>query len=87
MCYLLMLRYCNNNYLFLSRLCQFVMQNLLFGDTPVLESMHLMEPEVRAIKEEVRKALTQAAIPLKAYAAEYEKHLELHNTNTDSYVQ
>uniref|UniRef100_A0A3Q3IZZ6 Dynein, axonemal, heavy chain 1 n=1 Tax=Monopterus albus TaxID=43700 RepID=A0A3Q3IZZ6_MONAL len=54
---------------------RFVMQNLFMADDLWLESVNLWEPEVIELREKVRSALIQAALPLRAYAAEYEKHL------------
>ncbi|KAM3838092.1 dynein axonemal heavy chain 1-like [Diretmus argenteus] len=52
-----------------------------------LESVGLLEPAVSELKKKVRLALRQAAIPLRAYAAEYEKHLELHNLDIETLLK
>lgn len=63
------------------------MQKLpIIGDS-LLESVSLWEPEVNEQREKVRNALIQAAIPLRAYAAEYEKHLELHNSDVKTLLE
>ncbi|XP_041639844.1 dynein heavy chain 1, axonemal [Cheilinus undulatus] len=64
-----------------------VMTNLLFGDDLLLESVGLWEPEVTEMREKIRSALIKAVIPLRAYAAEYEKHLELHNLDIETYLK
>ncbi|KAL7406937.1 hypothetical protein ABVT39_000487 [Epinephelus coioides] len=69
------------------QLNKFVMQKLFIGGNPLLESVNLWEPEVTELREKVRSALIQAAIPLRAYAAEYEKHLELHNLDIETHVK
>ncbi|XP_051804747.1 dynein axonemal heavy chain 1-like isoform X2 [Acanthochromis polyacanthus] len=69
------------------QLDKFVMKNLFIGDDPLLESVKLWEPEVTELREKVRNALIQAAIPLRAYAAEYEKHLELHNLDVETLLK
>ncbi|XP_026203417.1 dynein heavy chain 1, axonemal [Anabas testudineus] len=61
-----------------------VMQNLFFGGDPLLESVNLWEPEVTELREKVHHALIQAAIPLKAYARQYEKYLELNNLDIET---
>ncbi|XP_023120862.2 dynein axonemal heavy chain 1-like isoform X2 [Amphiprion ocellaris] len=66
------------------QLDKFVMKNLFIGDAPLLESVMLCEPEVNELREKVHNALIQAAVPLRAYAAEYEKHLELHNLDMET---
>ncbi|XP_040015424.1 dynein heavy chain 1, axonemal [Xiphias gladius] len=66
------------------QLDKFVMQKLLIGGDPLLESVSLWEPEVTELREKVRSALIQAAIPLRAYAVEYEEHLELHNMTIET---
>ena len=62
------------------------MQKMFISGTPLLESVGLLEPVVTELRELIRLALRQAAIPLKAYACEYEKHLELHNSNIDTFL-
>lgn len=63
------------------------MQKLLIGGDPLLESVSLWEPEVTELREKVRSALIQAAIPLRAYAVEYEEHLELHNMTIETLLR
>lgn len=60
------------------------MQKLFIGGDPLLESVSLWEPEVTELREKIRIALTQAVIPLRAYAAEYEEHLELQNLDIET---
>ncbi len=62
------------------------MQNLIISGDPV-DSVKLWEPKVNELKEKVRNALIKAAIPLRAYAAEYEKHLELHNLDIETLLK
>lgn len=63
------------------------MQKLFISGDPLLESVGLWEPKVCELREKVRNALIQAAIPLRAYAAEYEKHLELHNLDIETLLR
>ncbi|KAG7240353.1 hypothetical protein INR49_026924, partial [Caranx melampygus] len=69
------------------RLEKLVMQRLLIGGDPLLESVHSHEPHVTELREKVRHALIQAVIPLKAYAAEYEQYLDLHNLDIDTLLR
>ncbi|KAL0978572.1 hypothetical protein UPYG_G00172390 [Umbra pygmaea] len=64
------------------QLDKLVMQNMFISGTPLLESVSLWEPAVAELRERLRVALHQAAIPLRAYAREYEKYLELYNSDT-----
>uniref|UniRef100_A0A4W6F8M2 Dynein axonemal heavy chain 1 n=1 Tax=Lates calcarifer TaxID=8187 RepID=A0A4W6F8M2_LATCA len=62
------------------QLDKFVMQKLFIGGDPLLESVSLWEPEVTELREKIRIALTQAVIPLRAYATsqEVKKQVEQH---------
>ncbi|KAM8915859.1 dynein axonemal heavy chain 1-like [Spinachia spinachia] len=64
-----------------------VMSELFMEPNQMLKSINLCEPEVVELREKVRNALVQAAIPLRAYAAEYEKYLELHNLGIDALLK
>lgn len=65
---------------------QFVMTNLfIVGD--VLWSVGLWEPEVKNLRESISVALKQAIILLKAYAREYERHLELYNSDINTFLE
>ncbi len=63
------------------------MQKLFIGGDPLLESVNLWEPKVTELREKVRNALIHAAIPLRAYAVEYEKHLELYNLDIEIFLK
>ncbi|XP_069045720.1 dynein axonemal heavy chain 1 isoform X1 [Lepisosteus oculatus] len=66
---------------------KFVLKDLFISGTPLLESVGLWEPAVSELRESVRAALRQAAVPLRAYAREYERHLELHNTDVEAFLR
>ncbi|XP_018600098.2 dynein heavy chain 1, axonemal isoform X2 [Scleropages formosus] len=66
---------------------KFVMKEMFISGTPMLESVSLEESAVKELREKVRKALSQATLPLKAYAREYERHLELHNSDIETYLR
>lgn len=63
------------------------MKNLFISGVPLLESVGLWEPAVQELKERVGNALCQATIPLQAYAREYECHLELHNSDVNTFLK
>lgn len=63
------------------------MKNLFISGVPLLESVGLWEPAVKTLKERVGDALRQASIPLQAYAREYECHLELHNSDINTFLK
>lgn len=63
------------------------MQKLFISADLLLESVNLWEPEVIELREKVRNAVKQAAIPLRAYAAKYETHLELHNLDMETLLK
>ncbi|AWP03287.1 putative dynein heavy chain 1 axonemal [Scophthalmus maximus] len=69
-----------------SELDKFVMQKLFIGDDPLLVSVTLWETKVTELREKIRNALIKAAIPLVAYAAEYEEHLELYNLDMETFL-
>ncbi|KAL6464354.1 hypothetical protein MHYP_G00266710 [Metynnis hypsauchen] len=74
---------CTHN---IPQLDKFVMKNLFISGVPLLESVGLYEPAVRELRERVSLALRQATIPLRAYAREYECHLELHNSDINTFL-
>lgn len=57
----------------------------IVGD--VLWSVGLWEPEVKNLRESISVALKQAIIPLRAYAHEYECHLELYNSDINTFLE
>ncbi|KAF4107339.1 dynein axonemal heavy chain 1 isoform X1 [Onychostoma macrolepis] len=68
------------------QLDKFVMKNLLVVGC-VLDTVALWEPDVNNLRESISLALKQAIIPLRAYAREYECHLELHNSDINTFLE
>ncbi|RXN34314.1 dynein heavy chain axonemal [Labeo rohita] len=68
------------------QLDKILLKNLLIVGY-VLESVGLWEPEVKNLRESISVALKQAIIPLRAYAREYECHLELHNSDIKTFLE
>ncbi|XP_043978634.1 dynein axonemal heavy chain 1 isoform X2 [Gambusia affinis] len=67
------------------QLYRFVMKKLVVMGSLLIEPMCFYENEVVALEEKVRNVLKKATIPLRAYAARYEKHLDLHNLDIDAF--
>ncbi|XP_035980517.1 dynein heavy chain 1, axonemal isoform X4 [Fundulus heteroclitus] len=67
------------------QLYKFVMKKLVTMGSLLLEPMSFYEEEVRELEEKVRSTLIEAAMPLRAYAAEYEKHSDLHNLDLEAF--
>ena len=66
---------------------QYVVDKLFWPVTPLLESVGQHEPQINALRVRVEKAITQALIPLLAYATQYEQYLELINLDIKTYIE
>ncbi|TTB85611.1 Dynein heavy chain 1, axonemal [Bagarius yarrelli] len=75
---------CTHN---LPQLDKFVMKSLFISGVPLLESVSLWELEVKKLSDRVVNAVCQAIVPLRAYAREYECHLELYNSDVNAFLQ
>ena len=64
-----------------------VMEKLFWSGTPLLESVGENESEVKQMREIIRQAIQRAIVPLRAYAKEYEKYLELYNLDIKKYLE
>jgi len=63
------------------------MEEIFFSGTPMLESVGAHEPPVEVLRETAREAIKNSLIPIKAYAKEYERHLELMNLDINKYIK
>lgn len=70
-----------------SFLLQYVLENIPVTGTPLLDSVDLHEPEVEEMRVALQSAIEKALIPLRAYAKEYEKFLELHNNDVQYFLK
>ena len=70
-----------------SQLEKMVMKKLFWSGTPLLETVGENEPPVVKLRELIRKAVRQSITPLKAYAKQYEKYLELFNLDINEYLR
>lgn len=64
-----------------------MLEDLFVSGTPLLESVGLHEPTVEELRNNIRMAICKASVPLKAYAKQYEKYLELNNTDVETYMK
>ena len=62
------------------------MEDIFWSGTPLLESVGEHEPHVEELREAIRTAIRKAVVPMKAYAREYERWLELINLDINEYV-
>ncbi|XP_025097584.1 dynein heavy chain 1, axonemal-like [Pomacea canaliculata] len=65
---------------------KFVMEDIFFAATPLLETVGKLEGQVVKMRETVRHAIQQAIIPLEAYAAEFSQYLPVFNTIIPTYI-
>ncbi|XP_060076356.1 dynein axonemal heavy chain 1-like, partial [Ylistrum balloti] len=66
---------------------KYILEDIFWSGTPLLESVGEHEPPVEELRHNIINAINRALIPLKAYAREYEKHLELMNLDINKYIQ
>ena len=66
---------------------QYILEDIFWSGTPLLESVGEHEPHVEELRENIKKAIRKALIPMKAYAREYEKYLEIMNLDINVYIK
>ncbi|XP_070580015.1 dynein axonemal heavy chain 1-like isoform X2 [Ptychodera flava] len=66
---------------------KYVLEDIFWADTPLLESVGEHEPPVEELRETIRNAIKKSLNPMKAYARAYEKHLELMNLDINQYTK
>ncbi|XP_043932324.1 dynein axonemal heavy chain 1 [Protopterus annectens] len=66
---------------------KFVLEEMFISGVPLLESVGLHEPAVEELRGTIQNAIRKALIPVRVYAKHYERHLQLNNTDIDSYVK
>ncbi|XP_063674391.1 dynein axonemal heavy chain 1-like isoform X3 [Bolinopsis microptera] len=64
-----------------------VMSKLFWAGCPMLESVGAHEPHVEILRSKIRKGITQALIPLRAYLKRYEKFRPLAELNVADYLK
>ncbi|XP_022110107.1 dynein heavy chain 1, axonemal-like isoform X1 [Acanthaster planci] len=66
---------------------KFVLEDIFWADTPLLESVGEHEPRVEELRDTIRDAIRKALVPMKAYARAYEQFLELMNLDINEYIK
>ncbi|XP_033101869.1 dynein heavy chain 1, axonemal-like [Anneissia japonica] len=66
---------------------KYVLEDIFWADTPLLESVGEHEPRVEELRQNIRNAIRKALIPMYAYSRAYEQHLELMNLDIDEYIK
>ena len=66
---------------------QYIMEEMFFSGTPLLEAVGLHEPFVEELRDIIRHAISKALIPMKAYATQYETFLPVLNLDTNAYIR
>ncbi|XP_048258404.1 dynein axonemal heavy chain 1-like isoform X3 [Haliotis rufescens] len=66
---------------------KYILEDIFWSGTPLLESVGEHEPPVEELRDAICNAIRQAVIPMKAYAREYEKYLELMNLDINLYIK
>ena len=66
---------------------KFVMEDIYYSGTPLLESVGHSEPHIIELKETIVTMIRQALIPLRAYAKSYDRYTNLMNLNIDNYIK
>ena len=63
------------------------MEDIFWSGTPYLESVGEHEPAVEELRETICHAITRSLIPLKDYARQFDKYLELINLDINQYIK
>ena len=66
---------------------QFIMEDMFFSGTPLLEAVGSREPFVEDLRETIRNAISKALIPMRAYATQYEYFLPILNVDPAVYIR
>lgn len=77
----------SENHVLLSASSQYVLEDIFWADTPLLESVGEHEPKVEELRDTITMAISKALIPMRAYARAYEKYLELNNLEINDYIE
>lgn len=73
--------------IFQNYVIQFVLEEMFQSATPLLESVWHNEPPVQELQNTIKNAMEKALIPLKSYAKEYEKFLQLNELDIGNYIK
>ncbi|KAL8563601.1 hypothetical protein ACOMHN_019339 [Nucella lapillus] len=65
---------------------KFIVQDLFWSGTPLLESVGRLEPEVVMMREALRRSLIKSFVPMIAYAKKFEQYLPIDNLVIKAFV-
>ncbi|XP_030840434.1 dynein heavy chain 1, axonemal isoform X1 [Strongylocentrotus purpuratus] len=66
---------------------KYVLEDISWADTPLLESVGEHEPRVEELRDTIRAAIRKSLFPLRAYARAYEQFLEVNNLELSDYMK
>nr|KAG5711096.1 hypothetical protein BaRGS_004740 [Batillaria attramentaria] len=66
---------------------KFVMENIRWWGTPLLEAVGKYEPPIVDLRETIRRMIRKSLIPTLAYAREYERFRELFNMDIKAHIE
>ena len=66
---------------------QYILDQLFWPTTPLLEAVGQHEPQVEALRERLRYLIRQSLIPLEEYALQYTGYLDLMNLDIKAFVE
>ncbi|XP_064629143.1 dynein axonemal heavy chain 1-like isoform X2 [Lineus longissimus] len=66
---------------------KYIMEDIFWSGTPLLESVGEHEPHVEELRDDVCRAIRKSLFPMKSYAREYEQYLELNNMDINEYIK
>ncbi|XP_059153506.1 dynein axonemal heavy chain 1-like [Physella acuta] len=65
---------------------KFIMQDISWSETPLLEAVDKNETEIRELRHTLRDAVTSSMIPLLAYAKKFEQFLPIVNLDIKQFI-
>lgn len=68
-------------------LFQYILEDIFWSGTPLLESVGEHEPHVEVLRETIRLAVHQSLIPMNAYAERYQKYVDIYNLDVTKYIK
>lgn len=65
---------------------KYILEDIFWSGTPLLESVGEHEPHVEVLRETIRLAVHQSLIPMNAYAERYKKYVDIYNLDVTNYI-
>ena len=66
---------------------QYVMEEMFFSGSPLLEAVGLHEPFVEQLRDTIRHCISKATIPMRTYAEQYESFLPILILDPSVYIR